>query len=68
MTDTKKKPKAARRPANPYRLFKRHDDEWESSLFCRCGSSFQWGGFDEKLEPWAIAHAKCYAEPKRGRK
>lgn len=36
--------------------FRRFDDDDTSTLFCTCGSSFEWHDVDDRLAPWLEAH------------
>lgn len=38
-------------------IFNRFDAEDDSTLICKCGSSFTWSGFDRGLQPWMEKHA-----------
>ena len=31
-----------------------------STLTCRCGDSFSWGGISDDLRPWVKKHIQCY--------
>ncbi len=37
------------------------DDEWTSTLHCKCGGTFTWGPPDDKYTAWVLSHEKCYA-------
>ena len=39
---------------------RRIDDEEDSTIFCKCGDSFTWSGFNDRLHPWLDSHIRCY--------
>jgi hypothetical protein len=53
-------PKAERNnPLVDMSPFARIDSEGNSTLICKCGSSYTWEGFDDGLDAWTREHTNC---------
>jgi hypothetical protein len=58
---TKKKEEVSMSNIN---LFRRVDMTEESTIFCKCGANFSWGGISDHLMPWVEKHLPHMTPPR----